>query len=52
MTCSAVFAPLRWWLRNPTWGHALMSPLWPDVECPQIRLRCARCLRTWVVLMD
>lgn len=52
MRCSVLFNPLRWWLRDPTWGHRLMYPLWPDRECMQIRLRCSKCLRTWVVLFE
>ena len=47
MTCSALYAPIRWILRDPTFGHVLMHPS-PKIG-HGLELRCAECLKTWSV---
>ncbi len=48
MSCSGVYAPLRWLLRNPTLGHAVMHPR-PGNTRGLLELECADCLRRWLV---
>lgn len=47
MSCSAIYAPLRWLLRYPTLGHRIMHPR--RAGHALIELECVECLRVWMV---
>lgn len=48
MTCSGIYDPLRWLVRNPTLGHTVMHPRCGNAR-GLIELECADCLRRWLV---
>ncbi len=50
MSCSPLYAPVRWLLRQPTLGHAVMHPT--ATKGHGLELRCADCRRTWPVAVD
>jgi hypothetical protein len=47
MSCSPLYAPIRWLLQEPTWGHAVMHP--SPTEDHRLEIRCANCLKVWPV---
>ena len=49
-SCSPIFAPVRFVLRNRSWGHDIMRP--SPVAGHKFELRCSECLRRWPVAQD
>lgn len=47
MSCSSAYAPIRWLLRDPTLGHAVMHPI--ALKEHGIKLTCAECLKSWTI---